>query len=268
MTDEQFIQISELMAEGDYPAARGILLPLSAKGDPEADFLIATLFFLDDSDSSEKEAIDCLSRAVLKDYPPALHLRSTLNVTPTGEITFGEPQGAKERRLLVRSAELGYAPAQVTLADFLWDGEGGFRRNVKEARHWFKEACDQGYVSAYVDYALMLLEGEGGKQEVGPAIGWLQKGLIERDQDCADFLAEIYSEGLYGIEPDEDLAAEFEQLADEFFAESFDPDSLPDEAADFAQTIAHLPEKERQIALRAFMREMIDENDDFPPPKN
>lgn len=267
MKDEQFIQISELMAEGDYPAARGILLPLSAKGDPEADFLIATLFFLDDSDSTEREVIDCLGRAIEEEYPPALHLRSTLVVSPAGDLKIGDPQGPKERKLLLRSAELGYAPAQFTLAGYLWDGEGGFQQSGKEARHWFKEACEQGYVGAYVDYALMLLEGEGGKQEVGPAIGWLQKGLIERDPDCAEFLAEIYTEGLYGIEPDEDLAEKFDKLADEFFVENFDPDCLPQEVADFAQTLAHLPEKEKQIALRAFLQEFVEGSEDPPPAK-
>lgn len=75
------------------------------------------------------------------------------------EDLFGAKKSEEARKVFLRAAELGYAPAQYQLGQMHRHGNGGLTKNEAEAIKWSRLAADQGYLPA-IDYlALAHLQG-------------------------------------------------------------------------------------------------------------
>lgn len=104
---------------------------------------------------------------------------------------------AKSFELLTQSAELGYAPAQVTLG-----AEYKFQlKNYKEAVKWFKRAADKGYAPAQYFLAICYLQGKGVEQDYNEAVALLNKSAEQDNYLACCELAMCYEEGK-GVEKD------------------------------------------------------------------
>lgn len=127
----------------------------------------------------------------------------------------------KDRDMLNRSAEAGYAIAQhkrgLLLED---DAEEHFRahREAKahehwaEASKWYRRSAEQGFPLAKTDLADLLYEGKGVFRDVGRAFRLLLEGARAGDADAHHQLGVMYERG-HGTARDETIARRWFQGA-------------------------------------------------------
>jgi localization factor PodJL len=92
-------------------------------------------------------------------------------------------------------ADLGYAPAQVHLAELYDRGEHGVVRNPGEARRWTAKAAAAGDPSAMHNLGLYYFQGVGGAQDLPAAARWFQKAAEAGVKDSQYNLAMLYQAG-------------------------------------------------------------------------
>jgi localization factor PodJL len=99
---------------------------------------------------------------------------------------------------LLKSANLGYAPAQFYLAKLYEDGQAGLAKDLVEARRWTERAAEGGDRKAMHNLALYFFEGVGGPKNLTSAAEWFRRasdlGLVDSQYN----LARLYEEG-FGV---------------------------------------------------------------------
>ena len=95
-----------------------------------------------------------------------------------------------------KSAEQGFAPAQVNLGILLETG-GQIERNYKEAASWYRKAAEQGNASAQFNLGLIYYSGRG--DDIAPdysqAVLWLGKAADQGDASAQIALGRMYEYG-------------------------------------------------------------------------
>ncbi len=115
------------------------LKPLADKGDPEAQYKLASAYF-DGPDAKEK-------------------LTEILSLYET-------------------AANQGFADAQYYLG-VLYDKGRGVKNNDEKAREWYKIAADNNHSIAQFNYAVFLMQGRGGPKNEEEAWSWMKKSSVQ-----------------------------------------------------------------------------------------
>jgi len=104
-----------------------------------------------------------------------------------------------------KSAEAGYAPAQVWLGDILDKSE-----EDEEAVKWYRKAADQGDASGQYGLGSMYAKGEGVKLDSAQAYGYILKAAEQNYVPAIALLAEAFQNGWLGQTADAAKAAEWQ----------------------------------------------------------
>jgi hypothetical protein len=142
----------------------------------------------------------------------------------------------KAYELLQPLAEEGNAEAQTRLGALYVNGQG-VEQDLTKGLSWIMQAASQGYETARriafklcldlvnqgdttVMYNLgyMCLNGWGGEYDPNVCLGWLENAGKIGHERSAEMLAKIYTEGLYGMTPDEEKATYWSNLSAAFAA--------------------------------------------------
>eukprot|EP00035_Acanthoeca_spectabilis_P019232 m.417232 g.417232 ORF g.417232 m.417232 type:complete len:1364 (-) comp16833_c0_seq5:141-4232(-) len=115
-------------------------------------------------------------------------------------------------RWMKRSAELGYAEAQMFLGSLYERGYGIVQSN-KEAFTCFKLASEQGLVAALNSVGNSLLHGLGTAQNVAESAVYFERAAAKGHAHAMVSLGALYQKGRNGIEKDEAKAAQLFQSA-------------------------------------------------------
>jgi TPR repeat protein len=62
----------------------------------------------------------------------------------------------------------------------------------------------------------MLLLGEGGEKDVAKGLWWLEQAVANGWEYAATLLSDVYREGLFGVSPNAETAAFWNERAGEF----------------------------------------------------
>ena len=133
-------------------------------------------------------------------------------------------------------AEEGNAEAQTRLGALYVNGQG-VEQDLDKGLSWIMKAATQGYETARkiafklcldlvnqgdttVMYNLgnMCLNGWGGEYDPNVCMGWLENAGKIGHEKSSNMLAKIYTEGTYGITPDEKKATYWRNLSAAFAA--------------------------------------------------
>jgi len=91
----------------------------------------------------------------------------------------------RAKKLILRSAELGFPQAQQKCGSYYWKGEAGFEVDLGKAIEYLTQAADQGEVDSMMGLAIVLMEkaeGEHGRLDIPGAsplplaINWMRRG--------------------------------------------------------------------------------------------
>ena len=106
-----------------------------------------------------------------------------------------------------KAAEQGHIEAQLSVAKCYNEGKG-VSQNPKEAVKWFKKVADQGDVKAQYVYAISLLNGSGIDKNEKEAIKWLKKAAEHDNIDAQRMLGDCYRDGR-GVPQDHNAAKKY-----------------------------------------------------------
>jgi TPR repeat protein len=107
----------------------------------------------------------------------------------------GVPQNyAEALHWFRKSAEQGYARAQVGMGYIYYDGHG-VAQDYSVAMIWFRSAADQGNPSAQGELGAMYFSGKGTQQNDAEAAGWYRKAAEQGDTVAETNLGYAYSQG-------------------------------------------------------------------------
>jgi TPR repeat protein len=202
MTTTPIEQAKDAIAAGRYQEAEALLKPLTNTGDAEADYLYGSLLFSEPDLVDIDDALDAFERAAALDHPDACYQLATTSIDESDGIIVGP---VVDRDLLLRAAELGNVDAQRTAGVLHANGEEGFPVDLAVAREWHQRAAAQGDPDSQYDLGWMLLEGEGGPDDYDAGLNWLEACAAQEhlaSERAADFLASIFEEGRFDLEPD------------------------------------------------------------------
>lgn len=118
--------------------------------------------------------------------------------------------------LLINDAEKGNLEAQHDLGAFYaTDDLSGFK-NEAEAVKWYTSAAERGHAQSQYDLGFMLVLGEGTEKDVAKGLWWMEQAVANGWEYAALLLSDVYGKGLFGVEPDLDKAAYWNEQAGEF----------------------------------------------------
>jgi TPR repeat protein len=199
-------QAREAIATHQYEQAAELLKPLTNTGDAEADYLYGSLLFCGPDVVDVDDAMEAFERAAELDHPAACYAVATTSIDEAGAWITGP---VVDRDLLVHAAELGDVAAQRAVGVLHVDGEDGFPQDLTITRHWYERAAEQGDANSQFDLGWMMLAGEGGPVDLEGGLQWLETCAMQEDENelsvctnAADFLAAIFEEGRFDLEPD------------------------------------------------------------------
>lgn len=134
-------------------------------------------------------------------------------------------QARLNRDELRRSAQAGEASSAAHLAVLCATGSDGLGIDLQASRELYGQAatCSDSAEAQY-NYAFMLLLGEGGPPCPAEALRWLETAASAGTTDAARLLADVYTEGRWGIGADPQQAAHWRTRAD---AERGDQEAPP-----------------------------------------
>ena len=233
MTTTPIEQAREAIEAGRFEEAVALLKPLTNTGDAEADYLYGSLLFYGPEIVEIDDAMDAFARAAELDHPAACYQVATTLIDDEDGVILGP---VVDRDLLVRAAELGHVEAQRTVGVLHVHGEEGFPEDLAITRHWYERAAEQGEPQSQFDLGCMMLDGEGGPVDPDAGFRWLETCAAQEGDAsirAADFLATIFEEGRYDIEPDPEETQRWRARHDELVA--LDERARKDAAADAEQ---------------------------------
>ena len=110
------------------------------------------------------------------------------------------------------AAEQGDAEAQYLYSKFYYDGLGREIDEVESIR-WLRMASDQGFPIAQYDLGRMYLYGHGVEVDVTKTLFYTMLAANNGHAIAKGFLGTIYYDGIFGIEQNYSLAAQWYTLA-------------------------------------------------------
>lgn len=180
--------------------------------------------------------------------PEALYRLGNLHLRKNTDVPFDEAKGLG---LILKSAELGFAPAQTSLGQFYMHNYHDFGSKPETAVQWWQKAADQGYpealwslASAYngtlkgvqedpkkavalltsaaeqgyrlaqVDLAQIYSNGRGVERDFAKAFELYLQAAEQGDDDAQLKVAECYEQGI-GVARDPEQAAKWSAKAEE-----------------------------------------------------
>ena len=114
-------------------------------------------------------------------------------------------------RLLKKSANAGYAPAELLLGDIYANGQG-VPKAPAEALKWYRKAADQGNPDAQRRLGVMYLNGEGVAKDDRVAVEWYRKAADQGNAKAQFNLGVMYQFGK-GVAKDDRAAVEWYRKA-------------------------------------------------------
>jgi uncharacterized protein len=206
MTTTPLEQAQEAIDAGRYQEAEALLRPLINSGNAEADYLYGTLLFSEPDLVDLDDAMDAFERAADLDHPDACYQLAITSIDESDGIVVGP---VVDRDLLLHAAELGNVDAQHTAGALYASGEEGFEQDLAAARQWHQRAAEQGDAGSQYDLGFMCLEGQGGPADTDAGLNWLEACAAQEflvSERAADFLANIFEDGRFDLEPDPEEA--------------------------------------------------------------
>lgn len=181
------------MKNGDYESAYRLLLPLAEEGNAVAQDSIGTMLCEGlGVGMDELRAAIWYEKSADQGYAKAQYALGTMYVMGRGV----EKDNQKGRSLIIKAAQQGLVIAQQDAYAL-----------------YFKEA-EEGNVVASHNVAYMCLKGWAGEVDPYTCVKLLETAAHSGFTKSAMALAQIYSEGKYGIEPDEEKAAYWMDFAE------------------------------------------------------
>jgi TPR repeat protein len=202
-------QAKDAIEAGQYKEAEALLRPLTNKDDAEADYLYGTLLFHEADIVDIVDAMDAFVRAADLDHPEACYQLATTAMDDSAGLVTG---AVVDQELLLHAAELGSLDAQRTAGALHVSGEEGFPQDLAIARHWYERAAEQGDADSQYNIGWLMLEGEDGSIDAEAGLRWLEACAAQEDiasERAADFLASIFEEGRFDLEPDPEAAQQW-----------------------------------------------------------
>ena len=95
---------------------------------------------------------------------------------------------------LLKSANFGYAPAQLLLG-VIYDYGRGLETNYAEAVKWFRKAADQGNAQAQCYLGVMYEKGQGVELNYAEAVKWSRKAADQGNAQAQYNLGNVYGDG-------------------------------------------------------------------------
>jgi TPR repeat protein len=211
-------QAKDAIEAARYQDALALLKPLTNTGDAEADFLYGSLLFHEADLVDIDDAMDAFARAADLDHPAACYQLATTLIDDADGVITGS---VVDRDLLVHAAELGNVDAQRMVGLLHIEGEEGFPQDLAVTRHWYERAAEQGEALSQFDLGWMMLNGEGGPADEDAGLSWLETCAAQEGDAsirAADFLAMIFEEGRFDLEPDAEQAQRWRAREEELIA--------------------------------------------------
>ena len=134
--------------------------------------------------------------------PPAAEAQAEAQGLYDQAMPLIDANNAEGVRLMSRAANLGFAPAQVVMAQLYETGGAGVAPDPVEMRRWTERAARGGDPAAMHNLAMYLFQGTGGELNQQQAMHWFQaaaeRGLVNSQYN----LARLYERGTEGAQPD------------------------------------------------------------------
>ncbi len=203
------IAFERLMA-GDNAVARGIVEPLAAEGDPEAQHMLG---YMEERGLGGPKNL----KRALQLYAEAAASGSQDAQFALGELAFlGDGVKKDYKRAagwFTIAAEKGHVQAKVRLG--VMHAEGlGFEPDRAKAVAYFKEAAELGDAGAQYNVGVAYLVGQGVEQSYKEAAAWFEKSAEQGSPDAQYNLALLYDSNFLGP-PQADKTAKWMSAAAE-----------------------------------------------------
>ena len=122
-------------------------------------------------------------------------------------------------RLLKKSADAGYVPAELLLGDIYSNGQG-VPKAPPEALKWYRKAADQGNADAQRRLGVMYYFGEGVEKDDHAAVEWYRKAADQGVAKAQTSLGYMYQFGKGVVEDDRAAVEWYRKAADQGFADA------------------------------------------------
>ncbi len=119
-------------------------------------------------------------------------------------------------RVLRRAAERGDLEAQHDLGASYATGDVDGTKNDVEAVKWYTGAAERGHAESQYDLGFMLILGEGTEKDIAKGLWWMEQAVANGWDYAARVLSEVYEKGLYGVEPNTEKAAYWNERAGDY----------------------------------------------------
>lgn len=113
----------------------------------------------------------------------------------------------------MKAAEKGDLEAQHDLAAFYATDDSLGIKDEAEAVKWYTRAAERGHGPSQYDLGFMILLGEGTEKDVAKGLWWMEQAVANRWEYAARVLSEVYEKGLFGVVPDPERAAYWNEKA-------------------------------------------------------
>jgi uncharacterized protein len=114
------------------------------------------------------------------------------------------------------AAERGDLDAQHDLAAFYATDELLGLKDEAEAVKWYSKAAERGHALSQYDLGFMLLLGEGTEKDVAKGLWWMEQSVANGWEYAAKLLSDVYTRGLFDVEPNLEKAAYWNERAGKF----------------------------------------------------
>jgi TPR repeat protein len=151
----------------------------------------------------QQRGVELLRQAAEQDDAEAIYLLATLSATGVAV----EQSNLNAFGQMKRAAELGFAEAQFELAMMYFEGRGT-PVDRDAALAWARTAAAQGSNPIKYSLALAVLSNEEEPEVNSEVMSWLSSAANEGYSEALFFLAGATAHGDYGLEKNEEKAAE------------------------------------------------------------
>ena len=181
------------MKSGDYRRAYQLLYPLAEEGDAAAQDYIGTIFCEGlGVGMDERTAVSWYEKSAAQGYAKAQYALGVMYVNGRG-VEKNEKKGIS---LITEAGQQGLVTAK------------------QDAYGYYLKMAQDGNVVATHNVAYMCLKGWAGEVSPHKCVALLETAAKDGFAKSAYALSQVYSEGLYGVEKDEEKAAYWKDYAD------------------------------------------------------
>lgn len=117
---------------------------------------------------------------------------------------------------MMKEAERGDLDAQHQVGACFATGDWDGPKDEVEAVKWYTKAAEAGHALSQYDLGFMLLFGEGTEKDTQRGLWWMEQAVKNGQENAAAVLTDIYKGGLFGVEPNPEHAARWNEKAGRF----------------------------------------------------